>query len=189
MILAGCGAIMLRVNSTKSLAAIEAALVHAARRRGINVLSIAHLNRLFQLTGDALSKDAISFTVCRPDLSAALLDADVRFANFIPNRVTAVQEEGGVILESLAAGEICRLIGRPDLEAAVVPLEDMLRELLEEAARTVRPDRLDSARPAYEPGATEGMVDARATIPQRIDCFGSKVEDIAGTGQHDSPGG
>lgn len=180
---------MLRVNSTQSLAATEAALVQAAQRKGINVLSIAHLSRLFQLTGAGLSKDAISFTVCRPDVSATLLEADLRFANFIPNRVTAIQEDGGVILESLTASEICRLIGRPDLEAAAMPLEGMLRELLEESARPVRLDRLEPARAAYEPGATEGMVSARATVPQRIDCFGSKVEDIAGTGQHDAPGG
>jgi hypothetical protein len=32
-------------------------------------------------------------------------------------------------------------------------------------------------------------MDARATIPQRIDSHGTKVEDLAGTGEHDSPGG
>jgi len=38
-------------------------------------------------------------------------------------------------------------------------------------------------------GATEDQMDARGTIPQRIDRIGTKVEDLAGTGQHDSPGG
>jgi hypothetical protein len=38
-------------------------------------------------------------------------------------------------------------------------------------------------------GATEDQVDTRDTIPQRIDRKGTKVEDLAGTGQHDSPGG
>ena len=38
-------------------------------------------------------------------------------------------------------------------------------------------------------GATEDQVDPRATIPQRIDQVGTKVEDLAGTGEHDSPGG
>ncbi|MGD0499816.1 MAG: hypothetical protein ABSC23_15410 [Bryobacteraceae bacterium] len=38
-------------------------------------------------------------------------------------------------------------------------------------------------------GATEDQMDARATIPQRIDSHGTKVEDLAGTGEHDSPGG
>jgi hypothetical protein len=38
-------------------------------------------------------------------------------------------------------------------------------------------------------GATEEQVDVRDTIPQRIDCHGSKIEDKAGTGERDSPGG
>ena len=38
-------------------------------------------------------------------------------------------------------------------------------------------------------GATEEDVDMRDTVPQRIDKKGTKVEDLAGTGQGDSPGG
>jgi hypothetical protein len=38
-------------------------------------------------------------------------------------------------------------------------------------------------------GATEEQMDLRGTIPQRIDRKGTKIEDLAGTGQHDSPGG
>jgi hypothetical protein len=38
-------------------------------------------------------------------------------------------------------------------------------------------------------GATEEQIDLRATIPQRIDNKGTKVEDEAGTGQIDSSGG
>ena len=38
-------------------------------------------------------------------------------------------------------------------------------------------------------GATEDQVDMRDTIPQRIDKKGSKIEDAAGTGTHDSSGG
>jgi hypothetical protein len=38
-------------------------------------------------------------------------------------------------------------------------------------------------------GATEDQVDVRDTVPQRIDRHGHKVEDMAGTGEHDSAGG
>ncbi len=38
-------------------------------------------------------------------------------------------------------------------------------------------------------GATEEQVDLRDTVPQRIDKHGTKVEDEAGTGEHDAPGG
>ncbi len=38
-------------------------------------------------------------------------------------------------------------------------------------------------------GATEQQMDVRDTIPQRIDKLGTKIEDLAGTGEQDSPGG
>jgi hypothetical protein len=38
-------------------------------------------------------------------------------------------------------------------------------------------------------GATEDQVDMRDTVPQRIDRLGTKIEDLAGTGEHDGSGG
>ena len=38
-------------------------------------------------------------------------------------------------------------------------------------------------------GATEDQVDMKDTVPQRIDKKGTKVEDQAGTGEQDAPGG
>ncbi len=38
-------------------------------------------------------------------------------------------------------------------------------------------------------GATEDQIDIRGAVPQRIDRKGTKIEDLAGTGEHDSAGG
>ena len=38
-------------------------------------------------------------------------------------------------------------------------------------------------------GATEDQMDVRGAIPQRIDKKGTKIEDMAGTGEIDSSGG
>jgi len=38
-------------------------------------------------------------------------------------------------------------------------------------------------------GATEDQMDVRAMVPQRIDKHGSKIEDLAGTGEIDASGG
>jgi hypothetical protein len=67
-------------------------------------------------------------------------------------------------------------------------LEDALRLVMEEAShglpREARADGVLGAHPA-----TEDQVNMRATLPQRIDCHGTKVEELAGTGVLDSPGG
>jgi hypothetical protein len=36
---------------------------------------------------------------------------------------------------------------------------------------------------------TEDLVNMRAALPQRIDCRGTKIEELAGTGAHDAAGG
>ncbi len=47
-----------------------------------------------------------------------------------------------------------------------------------------------AARPsASNIGAREEQVDMKDTVGQRIDNKGSRVEDLAGTGEQDSPGG
>jgi hypothetical protein len=38
-------------------------------------------------------------------------------------------------------------------------------------------------------GATEDQMNVRGAIPQRIDKKGTKIEDMAGTGEHDGIGG
>jgi hypothetical protein len=38
-------------------------------------------------------------------------------------------------------------------------------------------------------GAVEGQMSARGAIAQRIDRCGTKIEELAGTGEHDSAGG
>jgi hypothetical protein len=38
-------------------------------------------------------------------------------------------------------------------------------------------------------GATEDQMNSQGTVPQRVDSHGTKVEDLAGTGEQDSPGG
>lgn len=180
---------MLQVSSQKTLAAIEPALLQAAQRRGLNVLSVLHVGQLLQEREPTAGQDAVVFTVCRPDLSAALLAADLRFANFVPCRIAALEREGSVTLEAMAPGEICALLNRPDLMELAAPLEQFLREILEETARPASKAHARSAARGFGPGATEGMVNARASIPQRIDCKGTKVEELAGTGQHDAQGG
>ena len=41
----------------------------------------------------------------------------------------------------------------------------------------------------FAAGATEDQVDMKDTVPQRINREGTKIEDVAGTGEQDSKGG
>ncbi len=179
---------MLVIRVEQPLDRLEAALRGAAQRHNANVLSVVHLGQLLRVKEPSSSNDAIVYTICRPDLSAALLAADIRFAAFIPCRVAAFESGGAVMLEALTPSEMCSILERPDLAGLAAELEATLRGILEEAAKPAETHPHRAAR-SLTLGATEEQVYARGMVPQRIDCHGTKVEELAGTGQHDSSGG
>jgi len=56
-------------------------------------------------------------------------------------------------------------------------------------AGSAKPAKDNSQQKLSGIGATEEQIDMRDTVPQRIDRKGTKIEDEAGTGEHDSSGG
>jgi hypothetical protein len=94
------------------------------------------------------------------------------------------------MLQALTPSEFCRILGRPDLEPLAAPMDKVLLGILEDAAAPLTVSA--RVRPGIETsrwGATEDQVNMQATVAQRIDYRGTKIEDEAGTGAHDSPGG
>jgi hypothetical protein len=55
----------------------------------------------------------------------------------------------------------------------------------------MRPDftREEQDRRYSAIGATEDQVDMKDTVPQRVNREGTKIEDLAGTGEQDAMGG
>ena len=180
---------MIRVSSAHKLETMEAAFCRVAQRHGAHVLAVSTLGSLLSTEARRASHGAMSFTICHSELYGALLAADIRFAAFLPCRVAAIREGSGAVLEALSPKHFCRHLNRPDLERLVATLETMLRELMEVAAEAELPHPEHGRSPDDSVGAREGQVSMRESIPQRIDCHGTKIEDLAGTGEMDSPGG
>jgi hypothetical protein len=181
---------MLQIRSTVKLDDIESVLKAVAHRHNANVTVISHLGQPHPAGAEGGPREALVFTFYHPRLHTALLAADIRFAGFLPCRVAAWPEDGGVMLQTLSPSEFCRFLGRTDLEPVATPLDAILQGILEDAARPLT--TAARMRPGVETsrwGATEDQVNMQATVAQRIDYRDTKIEDEAGTGAHDSPGG
>jgi hypothetical protein len=165
---------MLQIRSIHRLDQIEIGLRYAAERHGGSLLSASRV-----------SADALTFTLCLSDLYAPLMAADARFAAFLPTRIAACAHGGAATLETISPREFCRLLHRPDLEPLAVPLEDALRAIMQEVAQPMS----QTAAAQAEHCPTEDQVNMRAALPQRIDCHGTKIEELAGVGTHDAQGG
>jgi uncharacterized protein (DUF302 family) len=179
---------MILVESSHKMGSLEILMRRAVQRHGAVVISVNHLG---QFAGQrATPQDTTVFAIGQPDLTAALLAADIRFAAFLPCRIAAWSHGSGTTLSAMLPSEFWRLLKRPDLERLVSPLETLLRDVMDEAARTPA-DAAPTERhgDSSGPGATEAQVNLRGSVPQRIDSKGTKVEDMAGTGSHDSSGG
>jgi len=172
---------MLQIHATQRLNQIEIGLRMAAERHGGSVLAVSHVGHLLRPEHGLEGADAVVFTLCFSGLYAALLRSDIRFAAFLPSRIAVCAKGGGVFLETISPREYCRLLHRPEVEPLAESLEDTLRLVMEETAHP--------RHGADEHRATEDQINMRAALPQRIDCHGTKVEEMAGTGVHDSQGG
>ncbi len=175
---------MLYAKSSHKLEEMETVMRLAAQRHNGRVLAVSHV-------GKPGKGESLVFTLCQSELYAPLLAADARFAAFIPSRVAASESGQGVRIEAISPNEYCTLIGRADLADLAAPLEASLRAIIDDAAempaaaaQTARAGARGSGL-----GATEDQVNLRASVPQRIDCRGTKVEDLGGTGQPDAQGG
>jgi uncharacterized protein (DUF302 family) len=180
---------MIEVESARKLEEMETAVCRAAQKHGAHVLSAVPFAVLLSEEARRATHDAITFAICHTDLYAALLAGDIRFAAFLPCRIAAVRSGDGVRLEALSPKHFCEYLNRPDLDHLVTPLEALLRDIMVEAAHAAAAPP-PAARPVdAQLGAHEEQMSMRASIPQRIDRHGTKVEELAGTGKIDAPGG
>lgn len=164
-----------RVSSLK-LSEVEMALRRAARRRRASVSTVE--------TAGA----ATVFTIQQPETYSMLLSAERRFAAYLPCRIAAYEEGTSVRLAAMSPAEFARAFERPDLDTPAIQLESLLSQIMEEATHPLTAVA-GAGRPEAGWGATEDQVNMRGALPQRIDKKGSKLEEMAGTGQHDSQGG
>ena len=183
---------MIQVHSIHKLYEIEALLRQAAQRHGAGIQQVSSVGQLLREKGHRTAHDAIIFALSQPDLYAALLDADIRFAAFLPCRIAACEQAGHITLQTVSPREFSRILDRPGLDELVLSLETSLCQIMEEAAQPgAAAGAATGSHFVHQSGlgATESQVNVQGTLGQRIDRHGSKIEDLAGTGKHDAPGG
>lgn len=148
---------------------IEPVLWNAARNRGA---TLAHREPVTA---------GVVFTIVHPVLYEKILSAEIRFAVFLPCRIAAFDHESGSRLIAMSPVQVAHDFQQADQAAAA--LEHLLIEILDALADPA------VGRIGTGVGATEDQVSMGGTVGQRIDSCGSKIEDLGGTGELDSPGG
>lgn len=180
---------MLEIRVVHKLEEMEGVLRRVLQRHGAVLHGVGHIGHVFPSGETQPPADAYVYTICHADLYAPLLKADIRFAAYLPCRIAAWSQGGAVTLAAASPREACRQLDRGDMERLAEPLERLLEQVLEEAARPAPHAGAAATHATSGIGAVEGQVSARGAIPQRIDRCGTKIEDLAGTGEYDAAGG
>ena len=108
-------------------------------------------------------------------------------------RIIIKDHSGATFMEIPLTVATVSVIAAPVLAAVgaiAAALSDV--KVVVERANTVSSGPSQEAAPGARGssmGATEDQVDMKDTVGQRIDRKGTKIEDLAGTGKQDSPGG
>ncbi len=163
--------------STLLLSEMEPALRRAARRRRASISAV-------ELLGPATV-----YSLSLPDSYSELLAADIRSAAFLPLRICAYEQENSVTLLAASPVALANILGNAQLQPVAAALETLLNALMDEVRRPMVMTARSGGHAESALGATEDQMNMRGTVPQRIDRLGSKVEEMAGTGEQDSPGG
>jgi hypothetical protein len=108
-------------------------------------------------------------------------------------RIIIKDDRGVTFMEIPLSVATLGVIVAPVLAAvgAVATLLSNFTVVVERAQRGSGPSRPANGATAAGSGfgATEDQVDMKDTVAQRVDSKGTKLEDIAGVGEHDSQGG
>jgi len=120
---------------------------------------------------------------------------DETWGDYFARALNVSQAKAEVFLEALHRGctveEAKRSAGIADGTGAV-RMARTLGAALGKVRRQIAPPRRKAASKQKKPssmGATEDQMNTSEQVPQRIDDHGTKAEDLAGIGEHDSLGG
>ena len=128
------------------------------------------------------------FRVQGKDLANKIADL-IREGNV--RRIIVRDESGHTFMEIPLTVAAIGVIASPVLAAAaaIATMVSKFEIVVERAAPAGAPEPHGSPVTDSSVGATEDKTNMAGTVPERVDKKGTKVEDIAGTGEHDSMGG
>lgn len=129
------------------------------------------------------------FSLFLPEAYSELLAADIRFAALLPLRIAAHERDGAVVLSTASPVSLAQALGAPGAQPVASSLEALITALIDEVKRPMVLTARSGGHAESALGATEDQMNMRGTVPPRLDRRGTKVEEMAGTGEQDSPGG
>lgn len=123
-----------QINSNKSLEEIERGLQDSAARHQFGVIAIHDLRDMMKKKGVELQMECRMYEVCNPLQAKKVLDADGAISTALPCRISVYSSKGQNTLATMHPTEMIKAFPNPELEPVAREVEDVIVQMMHEAA-------------------------------------------------------
>ncbi len=122
------------MNSGKSLEQIDAALRDSAARHKFGVITVHDLRETMKNKGVEFSKACMVYEVCNPHQAKKVLESNGAVSTALPCRISVYEVPGGYQIATLLPTALMKMFGNPELEPVAREVEDVVTEMIRDAA-------------------------------------------------------
>ena len=123
-----------RIESRKSLSEVGKGLEAAAEKYKFGILAVHDLKAKMKEKGVEFDRDCLVYEVCNPHQAKKVLEANTEIATALPCHIAVYSEGAGVTLATLRPTALISLFQTPALKAVAQEVEEVLINMIQEAA-------------------------------------------------------
>jgi len=123
-----------RVKSRKTLGEVASGLEAAAERHKFGVMAVHDLKAKMKEKGVEFERDCLIYEVCNPHQAKKVLEANAEVSTALPCRISVYSEGAGLTLATLRPTALIDLFKTPALRAVAQEVEEVLVQMMNEAA-------------------------------------------------------
>ena len=123
-----------RVKSRKTLGEVASGLEAAAERHKFGVMAVHDLKAKMNEKGVDFDRDCLIYEVCNPHQAKKVLEANAEVSTALPCRISVYSEGAGLTLATLRPTALIDLFKTPALRAVAQEVEDVIVQMMNEAA-------------------------------------------------------
>jgi len=124
-----------RVESAKSFEEIARGLEAAAQKYRFGILAVHNLKAKMQEKGVDFDRDCLIYEVCNPHQAKKVLEANAEVSTALPCRIAVYRSGPGITLATLRPTTLIELFNTPALRTVAQEVEEVLVNIMNEAAR------------------------------------------------------
>jgi uncharacterized protein (DUF302 family) len=128
------GTMLYRVESGKTLAEIASGLEAAAQKHKFGVIAVHDLKAKMKEKGVEFEGECLIYEVCNPHQAKKVLEANAEISTALPCRISVYSEGAGLTLATLRPTALIDLFQTPALRAVAQEVEEVLVQMMKEAA-------------------------------------------------------